>query len=201
MIVKWRHGIYTLVLVMILMLRLSRLSCRPAVARTLSYTRYVAVFFFIFVLMAARLTDNPHWLWKISLFLAWIFFIFPITCFYSIDCAYKFGLGIACSPWSPSFSINYCAWYIFCIASKWLKALVSIIRIGVMKCGSFILLLHISPEVTNNSRYFKEFWSLKFFNNILELGFLYQISELIETFCATFNLFNLVLWNLKIAQD
>jgi hypothetical protein len=78
---------------------------------------------------------------------------------------------------------------------------VSVIWIWVMKWSIFILLLHISSKVADNSSYFKVFRSFKLLNNILELGFLYQISELIEAFSTTFNLLYLILGHLKITKD
>lgn len=132
MLMKWRHGIYILVLVMALVLRLSRLSCRPAVACALSNTWYVAVLFFIFIWVDACLTNYTHWLRKISLFLAWIFFIFTVTWFHPINCAHEFALWITCSPWSSCLSLTDCAWYIFSVACEWLKALMSVIWIRVM---------------------------------------------------------------------
>lgn len=201
MIMKWWHGIYTLVLVMVLVVGLRRFSSCSTVAHSLSRTRNIAVFFFIFILVYAWLTNYTHWLRKISLFLTWIFFIFTIACFYSIDCTHKFCLWITCCTWSSSLGFSDSTCYIFCIACEGLKALVSVIWIGMMKGSIFILLLQISSKVANNSCHLKEFWSLKFLYNILEFGFLNQISKLIEAFCATFNLFYLVLRNLEITQN
>ena len=201
MVMKWGHCIYTLVLVMVLVLRLGRLSGGSTVASALAYTRYVAVLFFFFILVHAWLTDYPHRLGKISLFLAWIFFVFTITCFHSINCAHKFGLWITCCSWSSCLCISYCTWYIFGVACEGLKALVSVIWIWVMKWSIFILLLHISSKVADNSSHFKVFRSFKLFNNILKLWLLYQISKLIEAFSTTFNLLNLILRYLKITKD
>lgn len=201
MIMKWWHGIYTLVLVMVLVVGLGRLSCCSAVARALSRTRNIAVFFFIFILVYAWLTNYTHWLRKISLFLTWIFLIFPITCFYSIDCTHEFCLWITSCSWSSCLGLSDSTCYIFCIAGEGLKALVSIIWIGMMKGSIFILLLQISSKVAYNSGHLKVFWSLKLLYNILEFGLLNQIGKLIEALCATFNLFYLVLGNLKITQD
>ena len=201
MVMKWGHGIYALVLVMVLVLRLGRLSGCSAVACALAYTRYVAVLFFFFILVHAWLAYYPHRLGKISLFLAWIFLVFTITCFYSINCGHKFGLWITCCSWSSCLCVSYCTWYIFGVASEGLKALVSVIWIWVMKWSIFILLLHISSKVADNSSHFKVFRSFKLFNNILKLWLLYQISKLIEAFSTTFNLLNLILRYLKITKD